>query len=209
MTESPTVAAALAPVDAVIFDLDGVVTDTAELHAAAWKELFDAVLQDERIPQGARRDPFKDSDYRSFVDGRTREDGVVTFLGSRGVTLPAGEPSDKPTEWTVFGLGARKNGIFEKLLGLRTVPVFPGTLALLERLKAGRIPVVWRRPAATPVRCWPPPGSRTPSTSLSTGIPLRGWDWLASLILPCSPRCPGTRRGAASGGSHRGCRGRS
>lgn len=141
MTESLTVAATLAPVDAVIFDLDGVVTDTAELHAAAWRELFDAVLQDDRISQDARRDPFKDSDYLRFVDGRTREDGVVTFLASRGVTLPAGEPSDKPGEWTAFGLGARKNGIFEEMLRLRGVPVFPGTLALLERLRAGNIPV--------------------------------------------------------------------
>ena len=92
MTESPTAAAALAPVDAVVFDLDGVVTDTAEFHAAAWKELFDAVLQDSRIPQDARRDPFTDADYLSYVDGRTREDGVTAFLESRGVTLPAGGP---------------------------------------------------------------------------------------------------------------------
>ena len=137
MTESPTVAAALAPVDAVVFDLDGVVTDTA----AVWKELFDAVLQDPRIPQAARRDPFTDSDYLRYVDGRTREDGVASFLRSRGVTLPAGGSGDGPAEWTAVGLGARKNAIFEKLLGIRPVPVFPGTLALLERLRAGKVPV--------------------------------------------------------------------
>jgi len=141
MTESPTAAAALAPVDAVVFDLDGVVTDTAELHAAAWKELFDDVLQDPRIPQAARRDPFTDADYLRYVDGRTREDGVASFLHSRGVKVPAGGPEDGPAEWTAGGLGARKNGIFEKLLGLRPVPVFPGTQALLERLRAGQVPV--------------------------------------------------------------------
>lgn len=142
MTESPTVAAALAPVDAVIFDMDGVVTDTAEVHAAAWKQLFDAALLDPRIQTGARRDPFTDSDYLRYVDGRTREDGVEAFLRSRGVTLPEGEPSDGPTEWTVFGLGRHKNAIFENMLGQNPVPVFPGTLELLERLRAGRIPVV-------------------------------------------------------------------
>ena len=141
MTESPTVAAALAPVDAVVFDLDGVVTDTAELHAAAWKELFDAVLQDRRMPADARRDPFTDTDYLRFVDGRTREDGVMAFLQSRGVTLPAGGHADGPGEWTAVGLGARKNGIFGELLGRRPVPVFPGTVALLERLRAGKVPV--------------------------------------------------------------------
>lgn len=141
MTESPTVAAALAPVGAVVFDLDGVVTDTAELHAAAWKELFDAVLQDPRIPPAALRDPFTDADYLRYVDGRTREDGVTAFLQSRGVTLPAGGPADGPGEWTAVGLGSRKNGIFEKLLSRRPVPVFPGTHALLQRLKAGKVPV--------------------------------------------------------------------
>jgi beta-phosphoglucomutase family hydrolase len=142
MTESPTVAAALAPVDAVIFDMDGVVTDTAEVHAAAWKELFDAALQDPRVPPDARTDPFTDVDYLKYVDGRTREDGVDSFLHSRGITLPAGSPSDGPAEWTVFGLGRRKNDLFEKMLSQRRVPVFPGTVGLLERLKAGRIPVV-------------------------------------------------------------------
>ena len=141
MTESPTVAATWPPVDAVIFDLDGVVTNTAGLHAAAWKELFDAVLQDPRLPPDARRDPFTDSDYREFVDGRTREDGVATFLAARGVKLAPGEPSDPPSDWTLYGLGKRKNQIFEQVLASRPVPVFPGTLSLLERLRAGQVPV--------------------------------------------------------------------
>jgi beta-phosphoglucomutase-like phosphatase (HAD superfamily) len=142
MTESPTLAAALAPVDAVIFDLDGVVTDTAELRAAAWKQLFDDVLQDPRLPAGTRRDPFSADDYRDLVAGRTREDAVTTFLGSRAGTIPGGAPADGPGQWTVFGLAARQNELFEKLLGSNPIRSFPGTVDLLGRLKKGRIPVV-------------------------------------------------------------------
>ncbi len=142
MTESPTLAAALAPVDAVIFDLDGVVTDTAELRAAAWKQLFDAVLQDPRLPAGTRRDPFSTEDYLDLVAGRTWEDAVSTFLRSRGGAIPDGSPSDGPGEWTAFGLAARQNELFDKLLSTNPVRAFPGTADLLGRLKAGRIPVV-------------------------------------------------------------------
>lgn len=142
MTESPTVAAALAPVDAVIFDLDGVVTDTGELRAAAWKQLFDDVMTDPRLPADARRAPFTDDDFSRWIEGRTWEDGVVAFLASRGVPIPRGSPADGPDEWTAFGLAQRQNGIFEAMLAGRPVPVFPGTVALLERLRAGRIPVV-------------------------------------------------------------------
>ena len=142
MTESPTLAAALAPVDAVIFDLDGVVTDTAELRAAAWKQLFDDVLQDPRLPPGTRRDPFSADDYPDLVAGRTWEDAVTTFLGSRGGTIPAGSPADGSGQWTAFGLAARQKELFEQLLGNDPVRAFPGTVDLLGRLKAGRIPVV-------------------------------------------------------------------
>lgn len=142
MTESPTLAAALAPVDAVIFDLDGVVTDTAELRAAAWKQLFDAVLQDPRLPAGTRRDPFSTDEYLDLVAGRTWEDAVTTFLAARGGTVPEGSPSDASGEWTAFGLAARQNELFDKLLSDNPVRAFPGTADLLGRLKAGRIPVV-------------------------------------------------------------------
>lgn len=142
MTESPTLAAALAPVDAVIFDLDGVVTDTAELRAAAWKQLFDGVLQDPRLPAGTRRDPFSTEDYLDLVAGRTWENAVTTFLRSRGGAIPDGSPADGPGEWTAFGLAARQNELFDNLLGTNPVRAFPGTADLLGRLKAGRIPVV-------------------------------------------------------------------
>ncbi|HSN35210.1 MAG TPA: HAD family hydrolase, partial [Arthrobacter sp.] len=142
MTESPTLAAALAPVDAVIFDLDGVVTDTVELRAAAWQQLFDDVLQDPRLPAGTRQDPFSTDDYRDFVAGRTWEDAVATFLRSRGAAIAPGSPSDGSAEWTAFGLAARHNDLFYQLLGSNPVRPFPGTADLLRRLKAGRIPVV-------------------------------------------------------------------
>src|SRR5512141_2180385 len=136
MTESPTLAAALAPVDAVIFDLDGVVTDTVELRAAAWKQLFDEVLQDPRLPAGARRDPFSTEDYQDLVAGRTWEDAVTTFLGSRGGAIPVGSPSDGSADWTAFGLAARHQELFERLLSNNPVRAFPGTADLLSRLKA-------------------------------------------------------------------------
>ncbi len=142
MTESPTVAAALAPVDAVVFELDGVVLDTAELRAAAWKRLLDDVFQDPRVPPRNRQVPFTGADYTGLIEGRTAADGVAAFLSSRGIPLPAGSPADGPGEWTAIGLGKRQDELFSRLLRERPPPVFPGTLALLERLKAGRIPVL-------------------------------------------------------------------
>ncbi|MDP9999703.1 HAD-IA family hydrolase [Pseudarthrobacter sulfonivorans] len=141
MAGSPTASAALSPFDAVIFDLDGVVTDTATVHEAAWKQLFDGVLKDPGIPDAARKDPFSADDYLKYVDGRPREDGVKSFLASRGVTLPVGRRSDAPGELTVHGLARLKDRIFKELLGRDGVRTFPGTVDLIERLRASRIPV--------------------------------------------------------------------
>lgn len=134
-------AAALSPFKAVIFDLDGVVTDTAEVHALAWKELFDAVLRDPRA-SAAPAGPFTDADYLRFVDGRPREEGVRVFLHSRGITLPDGQPSDPPGTWSVTGLAARKNEIFARMLAKGGVRVFPGTVDLLGRLRSGGVLVL-------------------------------------------------------------------
>ena len=141
MTGSRTAAAALAPFDAVIFDLDGVVTDTAAVHAAAWKELFDEVLKDPRIPVEANRTSFGTEDYLKYVDGRPREDGVKLFLASRGIVLPEGDASDTAEEWSVYGLGAHKNRLFKERLDREGVMVFPGTIALIQRLKGAGVPV--------------------------------------------------------------------
>ncbi|GAA1050933.1 hypothetical protein GCM10009569_30520 [Arthrobacter russicus] len=127
---------------AVLFDMDGVVTDTAAIHAAAWKQLFDQVLNDPRVhvTDPARAfDPV--TDYREYVDGRSREDGVSEYLSARGITLPPGEPNDPPDAWTIAGLAARKNELFLTQLHNRGLRVYPGTAALLQRLRNAAIPV--------------------------------------------------------------------
>lgn len=128
--------------DAVLFDMDGVVTATAALHADAWAELFDSVLSDPRTEtDGADRRPFDPAaDYRSYVDGRVREDGVRAFLDSRNIRIPPGGPGDSPETWTVHGLAARKNQLFQSIVAERGVRVYPGTLDLLTRLRTAGIP---------------------------------------------------------------------
>jgi beta-phosphoglucomutase family hydrolase len=99
--------------DAAVFDLDGVVTFTARVHAAAWKQLFDEYLQSREQRFGEPFRPFDvDSDYRAYVDGKPRYDGVQGFLESRHIALPWGTPSDSPNLETVCGLGNRKNELF-------------------------------------------------------------------------------------------------
>jgi len=118
--------------DAVIFDLDGVVTDTASIHAAAWATMFNDFLDRRPATDGENHQPFTDDDYRHFVDGKPRYDGVTDFLASRAISLPRGAPSDR-TEGTVCGLGNRKQELFlEKLRD--GVPVFESTVVLLRRL---------------------------------------------------------------------------
>ena len=130
---------AVPPQDAVIFDMDGVVIDTATVHAAAWKRLFDAVLVDDRAGPQA---PFDvGSDYRRYVDGRSREDGVAAFLAARGIRVPLGVASDPAGSWTVHGLATRKNAIYRELLAEHGVRVFSGTVELVRRLRDGGVPV--------------------------------------------------------------------
>lgn len=118
--------------DAVLFDLDGVITDTAAVHCAAWGQLFDDFLAARPAAPGENHDPFTDADYRHFIDGKPRYDGVRDFLASRGVTLPEGGPADAGTD-TVCGLGNRKQALFaERIAG--GVPVFASTVALVKRL---------------------------------------------------------------------------
>lgn len=123
--------------DAAIFDLDGVITKTARVHAAAWKSLFDDYLQTRASQTG---EPFRafDSikDYREYVDGKPRYDGVESFLTSRGIRLSHGEPSDTPDHDTVCGLGNRKNSMFLEALHTHGVEVFPSTMALIHMLRS-------------------------------------------------------------------------
>lgn len=121
---------------AVIFDLDGVVTNTAAVHAAAWKTVFDAVLAERAQREGAPVVPFDaDEDYRRYVDGRDRYDGVAMFLASRGIDIPWGTPADPPEAETVCGVGNRKNAAFLAHLDEHGVEAFASTIALLRALR--------------------------------------------------------------------------
>jgi beta-phosphoglucomutase family hydrolase len=121
-------------VKAVLFDMDGVVTDTMRVHFAAWKRLFDDVLR--RQPPGSRGlDPFTEEDYLRHVDGRRREDGVAAFLGARGVQVPWGDEDDGPDRETVVGLGRRKNSFFLDAVRANGVLAYPSTVRLVTTLQ--------------------------------------------------------------------------
>ena len=122
--------------DAVIFDLDGVITDTASVHAAAWKRMFDQFLADRADREGEDHQPFSADDYHLYVDGKPRYDGVESFLASRGISLPRGEPGDPPAAETVCGLGNRKDELFLSQLREEGVAAFPSSVELLHRLRA-------------------------------------------------------------------------
>src|SRR6266704_3438296 len=117
-------------VTACLFDLDGVLTDTASVHRAAWKETFDAFL----APRG--EPPFTEDDYDEYVDGKPRADGVRDFLASRGISLPEGSPDDAPTAETINGLGNRKNELLLKRIADDGVEVFEGSVRYLEAVQA-------------------------------------------------------------------------
>ena len=116
--------------DAVLYDLDGVLTPTALVHMRAWQEMFSSYLATHHPDQP----PYTDEDYFQWVDGKPRYAGVRTFLESRGITLPEGDPSDESDALTVCGLGNRKNQRFEAILATEGVEAYPGSRALVELL---------------------------------------------------------------------------
>ena len=119
---------------ACLFDLDGVLTQTAKVHCAAWKTMFDAFL---RSRDGDDFTPFDpDADYHHYVDGKPRQDGVRDFLASRGITLPDGQPQDPPDAQTVYGLGNRKNVELLNKIATDGVEIYQGSLAYLEAARA-------------------------------------------------------------------------
>jgi beta-phosphoglucomutase family hydrolase len=117
-----------ANISACLFDLDGVLTQTAKVHAAAWKQMFDAFLLMRSEQMGQPFRPFDlSTDYREYVDGKLRSDGVRSFVASRGIVLEEGSADDPPSAETIVGLGARKNGLFLDILRRNGVEVYEGS----------------------------------------------------------------------------------
>lgn len=130
----PQVDLPLADLDAVVFDMDGVITDTAHLHADAWRQTFDELLERCRPGPGIDRRPFDESDYLATVDGKPRTDGVESFLASRGLALPPGSPDDPPGDGSVHALAKRKDQRFMEAVHAQGVKAFPSTVALIRAL---------------------------------------------------------------------------
>ena len=122
--------------DAVLFDLDGVLTPTAEVHMHAWQTMFEELFAAWEIEP-----PYTERDYFEYLDGKKRYDGVASLLRSRDVELPWGDPSDAPELDTVCGVGNRKNVVFARVLRRDGIAPYPGSIALLEVLEAAGTPV--------------------------------------------------------------------
>ena len=125
------------PIQACLFDLDGVLTETASVHAAAWKQMFDAYLRARAARTGDPFVPFDEQlDYDRYVDGKPRYDGVRSFLAARGIELPDGNVDDPPSDETIHGLGNRKNEIVLALIRERGVKPYPGSVRYLDAVQA-------------------------------------------------------------------------
>jgi beta-phosphoglucomutase family hydrolase len=122
---------------ALLFDLDGVLTDTASVHAAAWKQMFDEFLRSrDGAPGDAAFRPFDVSaDYGPYVDGKPRLEGTRSFLASRGIELPEGTPDDGPDAETLWGLSTRKNDLVQEKIKTDGVDVYPGSVRYLEAVR--------------------------------------------------------------------------
>jgi HAD superfamily hydrolase (TIGR01509 family) len=122
--------------DAVLFDLDGVLTPTAEVHMHAWQTMFTQLFTEWEITP-----PYTERDYFDWLDGKKRYDGVASLLRSRDVEVPWGSPDDDPSADTVCGIGNRKNTFFEAVLRDEGIAPYPGSLALLDELDAAGTPI--------------------------------------------------------------------
>src|SRR5947207_8280878 len=121
---------------ACLFDLDGVLTRTAPVHATAWQEMFDAFLRGRAAQTEEPFVPFDPvADYGEYIDGKLRYDGVRSFLASRHIELPEGEPSDPPDADTVHGLGTRKNELVLALIRERGVDVYEGSVRYVRAVR--------------------------------------------------------------------------
>ncbi len=124
------------PYTAALFDLDGVVTPTADVHMRAWDVMFNGFLA-----AHPEQPAYTEADYFAYVDGRPRYDGVASFLEARGIDLPHGDPSDGPDQDTVCGLGNRKNDAFREVLHDEGVEPYAGSLRLLDALREQGLPM--------------------------------------------------------------------
>jgi beta-phosphoglucomutase family hydrolase len=123
--------------EAVLLDLDGVITDTARIHAACWKQMFDEYLQNRATREGEMFRPFDlATEYRLYVDGKPRYDGVRDFLKSRNIQLPEGSPDDPSQAETVAGLGNRKNELVNKVIEDKGVEPYEGSVRLIRQLRS-------------------------------------------------------------------------
>jgi beta-phosphoglucomutase family hydrolase len=126
--------------EAVLFDLDGVLTATAKVHAATWKQAFDEFLKRRAAKNNETFKPFDSkTDYEDYVDGKPRYEGVRSFLQSRGIELPQGQSDDPPDRETICGLGNRKNELFNQALESQGVDVFEGSVAWLRQVRQAGI----------------------------------------------------------------------
>lgn len=121
---------------AVLFDLDGVLTPTAEVHMHAWQSMFEELFTAWDI-----QPPYTERDYFDYLDGKKRYDGVASLLRSRDVEVPWGDPSDDPSADTVCGIGNRKNEVFSRVLRAEGIAAYPGSIALLDELQAAGVPI--------------------------------------------------------------------
>ncbi|GAA1968186.1 beta-phosphoglucomutase family hydrolase [Microbacterium deminutum] len=135
---TPSALPDLTTYDAVLFDLDGVITPTAEVHMHAWQRMFEELFAEWNITP-----PYTERDYFDYLDGKKRYDGVASLLRSRDVEVPWGQPSDPLEADTVCGIGNRKNAYFERVLRAEGIDPYPGSMALLDELaRAGTLVAV-------------------------------------------------------------------
>lgn len=132
----------LRAIEAMVLDTDGVITDSAQVHAAVWKTAFDACLRDHPHEDGRQRLPFDlQRDYLRYVDGKSRLDGATSFLMNRGVPVPTGTPGDPPGTGTVVAVAARKEQLYSERLRGPGIDAYPGSVRLLHALHYEGIPL--------------------------------------------------------------------
>lgn len=128
--------------DAVLFDLDGVLTPTADLHALSWQRAFDPFLEARSRVTGQPWQPLDiDQDYKCYLDGRIRYEAVATFLAARQIDLPYGSPTDPPGSDTICALGNLKDKLFEEILRADDLRAYPGSIALVEACRAAGVKI--------------------------------------------------------------------